>query len=736
MELYLGIVVILFGLAISDLVVGVSNDAVNFLNSAIGSRAAPRWFILIVASIGIVLGVTFSSGMMEVARKGIFHPQNFNMPELLVIFLAVMLTDIILLDLYNTFALPTSTTVSVVFELLGSSVAVSLIKIYQMNQDFSELINYINTAKALAIISGILLSIIVAFSIGVLVQFITRLIFTFDFKSRLKRYGAIWGGVALTAITYFIIIKGAKGASFITAETLTWIQTNTSTILLANFIFWALLLQIFLLFTQINILKLIVLIGTGALAMAFAANDLVNFIGVPLAGFAAFRLAVQSGGDISHANMSALSGKIHTETWILLIAGIIMVITLWLSKKARSVTRTEVNLGRQNDEGYERFGSSFLARTIVGMFISLFDGISKIMPSAIKQRIARRFDTSVLYRAAETNAPSFDLLRASVNLMVASTLISFATSLKLPLSTTYVTFMVAMGSSLSDRAWGRESAVYRVTGVITVVAGWFFTAVMAFFVSLVFAALIYFFRLPAIIGLVLVAAFLLLRSHRVHKIREEEIEKKEVQPVYQDAVSVRDEIIKNLHSYLGTVGETLQDVLQGIVDYKRKLLKKSKQRAGTIETDALDLTSDMLRLLQLTDDKNPFEPSPLLIGAIRELSRQLLALAKLTFDYVDNHHRELLEVQKIELLQLKASIPAVIKACSRAIHRMEKAESMEAIEKLRDDALSFYKKQVKRMKKGGLKTKQSMLYLEILSHIEEIANQLVELIAGCEETFS
>jgi len=734
----LGIVVILFGLAISDLIVGVSNDAVNFLNSAIGSKAAPRWFILIIASIGIILGVTFSSGMMEVARKGIFHPQNFFMPELLVIFLAVMLTDIILLDLYNTFALPTSTTVSVVFELLGSSVAVSLIKIHQMGQNTSELINYINTAKALAIISGILLSIIIAFSIGMFVQFITRLIFTFDFKSRLKRYGALWGGVALTAITYFILIKGAKGASFITAETLTWIQTHTAIILLLNFLFWALVLQIFLLFSKIDILKLIVLIGTGALAMAFAANDLVNFIGVPLAGFTAFRLASQSGGDISQADMSPLSDTVQTNTWILLVAGVIMVVTLWLSKKARSVTRTEVSLGRQNDEGYERFGSSFLARTIVGMFISFFDGISKIVPTAIKQKIARRFDTSVVYRT-DADAPSFDLLRASVNLMVASTIISFATSLKLPLSTTYVTFMVAMGSSLSDRAWGRESAVYRVTGVLTVVAGWFFTAAMAFLVSMVFATLIYFFRVPAILGLVLLAVFLLVRSHRVHKSREEKIEKKEIQAVYKDSFAARDKIIKNLESYIGDIGKNLQDVLQGIIDYKRKLLKKSKQNASTIETDALDLTSDMLKLLQLTDDKSAFEPSPMLIGSIRELSRQLLAISKLTFDYVDNHHRELLEVQKIELLQLKSQIQDSVNACIEAMHKIEKHEKIdqvEMIEKLRDDALSFYKKQVKRMKKGRLKTKQSVLYLEILSHIEEIANQLIELITGYRETFS
>ena len=355
MDLYLIIVVILFLFAISDLVVGVANDAVNFLNSAVGSKVAPRHVIMIIASLGILIGTTFSSGLMEVARKGIFNPEQFYYAEIMVIFLAVMITDVILLDTFNTFGMPTSTTVSIVFELLGSAVAVSILKIYNSTENLAELVHYINTSKALAIVSGILISVVVAFSAGAIFQFISRLIFTFDYQKRLKRYGAVWGGFALTAITYFILIKGAKGSSIISGESQEWIKTHTELIMLYNFLFWTIVLQITLWFTNFNILKPIVLIGTFALALAFAANDLVNFIGVPLAGLSAFQAAGQSS-DPSNLLMVSLTEPVETDTILLLIAGVIMVLTLWFSKKANSVTKTEVNLSRQL-EGFERFES-------------------------------------------------------------------------------------------------------------------------------------------------------------------------------------------------------------------------------------------------------------------------------------------------------------------------------------------------------------------------------------------
>ncbi len=440
---------LLFGLALSDLIVGVSNDAVNFLNSSIGSRVAPRHVIMIIASLGMLAGVTFSSGMMEVARKGIFNPQFFTMPELMTVFLAVMLTDILLLDLYNTFGLPTSTTVSIVFELLGAAVAVSLLKLYEMGDSFARVVEYINTGKALAIIFGILLSVVVAFVVGAVIQFISRIIFTFDYERRLRRYGAVWGGAGLASITYFILIKGAKGASFITPETLSWIKCHTSLILLGSFLVSALFLQILLSFTRVNILKLIVLVGTFALAMAFAANDLVNFIGVPLAGLSAYQEASATADPLT-ATMEALRQPVHGNTLILLFAGVVMVITLWISRKARSVTATTVQLGRQ-EEGFERFESTVLSQTIVRLVSALFDTIGRLFPNHGFGGRSIAASTDPTHRptpAADGAVPSFDLIRAAVNLIVASALISLATSFKLPLSTTYVTFMVAMGASL------------------------------------------------------------------------------------------------------------------------------------------------------------------------------------------------------------------------------------------------------------------------------------------------
>ena len=488
-------VIILAGLAVFDLMVGVSNDAVNFLNSSIGSRVAPRYMIMIVASLGILAGVTFSSGMMEVARKGIFHPQFFTMPELMTIFLAVMITDVLLLDLFNTFGLPTSTTVSIVFELLGAAVAVSLVKIYMAGDSYGTVGEYINTGKAILIIMGILFSVGLAFFFGVICQFITRFVFTFDYQKRLKRYGGIWGGIALSVIAYFILIKGAKGASFLTPETVSWIKTHTWTILSTSFLFFAILFQLMALFTRINVLKPIVLMGTFAIAMAFAGNDLVNFIGVPMAGMNAYGVAADTINPLT-ATMEALQKPMRANTFLLLLAGAIMVATLWMSRKSRTVTQTELSLGRQ-DEGVERFGSSIFSRVVVGMVYGAFTFTRKLMPISLIKTISSRLDPGSYNStpSAEGPVPSFDLLRASVNLIVASAIISFATSLKLPLSTTYVTFMVSMGTSLADQAWGRESAVYRVTGVMTVIGGWFFTALAAFTTALVFALLIYFVNL-------------------------------------------------------------------------------------------------------------------------------------------------------------------------------------------------------------------------------------------------
>ncbi|GAB4329461.1 MAG: hypothetical protein Kow0037_04620 [Calditrichia bacterium] len=525
----LGVAVFILALfAVFDLIVGVSNDAVNFLNSAIGSKVASRRVILMVASLGILAGVLFSSGMMEVARKGIFHPEFFTMPQLITLFLAVMFTDVILLDFFSSNGMPTSTTVSVVFELLGAAVAVSTISILHQNGNLSLLADYINTSKALLIIFGILLSVIVAFLAGALAQFLSRLLFTFDFAKRLPRYGALWGGIAMAFITYFVLVKGAKGAAFITPEMLAWIKSHTLEIIGGIGLVSAVILQI-LMFLKVNILRPIILIGTFSLAMAFAANDLVNFIGVPMAGFHAYKSAIATDNPLT-ATMEALSQKVPAETGLLLLAGLIMIVTLWFSKKARTVTKTEVDLSRQ-EEGEERFESVFLARFIVKTFINFMQGIRMIIPRPILNWFAKRMDTSAFenhHHADDKDAPSFDLIRAGVNLMVASAVISYATSHKLPLSTTYVTFMVAMGTSFADLAWGRESAVYRVTGVLTVIGGWFMTAMVAFTVAALFAVFIYYTQAFGIAVLMVIVVWAIYKNHQRHKDLTTTIEEPEI----------------------------------------------------------------------------------------------------------------------------------------------------------------------------------------------------------------
>ncbi|MBD3378056.1 inorganic phosphate transporter [candidate division KSB1 bacterium] len=739
MELYLGIVIVLAILAISDLVVGVSNDAVNFLNSAIGSKVAPRWVIMIIASVGMLLGVTFSSGMMEVARKGIFNPEKFIMPELLIIFLAVMLTDVILLDLYNTFGLPTSTTVSIVFELLGAAVAVSLLKIHAAGHSAGELINYINTAKALAIISGILASVIIAFITGSIVQFISRSIFTFDFKNRLKRYGGVWGGFALTAITYFILIKGAKGASFITPETLEWIQTHTGLILLLNFILWTLVLQALLLFTRVHILKIIVLIGCGALAMAFAANDLVNFIGVPLAGFSAFNIAGNQANPLE-ATMEAMRAPVQGKTGILLIAGIVMVVTLWLSRKARTVSKTELSLGRQ-DEGSERFESTMLSRVLVRMVMSLGEGYNKVVPESWRKKINSRFDQSKYskYEDSDTSSQqSFDLLRASVNMMVASALISLGTSLKLPLSTTYVTFMVSMGSSLADRAWGSESAVYRITGVLTVIGGWFFTAFMAFTVSCIFATLIYLFHWPAMVGLVLLAAFFLYRTHAYHSGQE-----KKEKLTYITQVSnakTADEaylgINKGLIEYVDHLMLTLENVFSSIFAEDRKGLKKARKQAKASRQQAKDLVSVLLNTttMPLSEPADELHPKVAqTVSALQETGRTIYELADACYNHVNNNHKGLIDIQKKELNEVKTKLLAFLKDSQKALKDGD-GKSLDQLiaseNKLDIDFYKLDKNQIKRIKKKESKTRQSMLYFNMLSSSEAIIDQMVRLLRG------
>jgi phosphate/sulfate permease len=734
---YLLIVGILILLAVSDLVVGVSNDAVNFLNSAIGSKAAPFKVIMTIAALGILFGATFSSGMMEVARKGIFHPEHFFLNEIMIIFLAVMLTDIILLDLFNTFALPTSTTVSIVFELLGAAVAVSLIKIGGADSEVSRMSTYINSSSALLIITGILLSVVIAFTVGMLVQYIVRVVFSFNFDNSIKYYGAIWGGVAITAITFFILIKGAKGASFMSKETVTWIRDNTMLILGASFVGWTLLLLLLRWIFRLNILKMIVLVGTFALAMAFAGNDLVNFIGVPLAGLESFRAFTGSGlAEPSQYLMNALSEPVSTPTMFLLIAGCVMVIALWTSKKARSVTATEINLGRQ-DEGYERFESSGMARGIVRVSIAVSGAFDRIVPAGVKHYLSRRFDQGEYREKKTEKGLSFDLVRASVNLVVASALISFATSLRLPLSTTYVTFMVAMGTSLADGAWGRDSAVYRVSGVVTVIGGWFFTAFCAFTFAFIVAFLIHWGGIIAILGLVALAAFILFRSFRLHRKRDAEMKKKiEISELEAEAVNGEDILkscTKSVYETLSTVSILYSNSVSGLVASKRKTVKRNIKEIKELNKEVKLLKNNIYQtVLKLREDEiESGHYYVQVLDYLRETAHCLTFISDPIFTYIDNNHPPLIKDQQNDLGELSDNINTHLSKIIQSIKNSDYDNLdniFEGQKSLIEAIVKLKKKQLKRIKNHETGTKNSELFLNTLTETKNLLLYTVNLL--------
>jgi phosphate/sulfate permease len=739
-ELFFLAVILLAGFAALDLMVGVSNDAVNFLNSSLGSRAAPRRVILAVAALGILAGVTFSGGMMEVARKGIFHPSLFTMPELITIFLAVMLTDIILLDLFNTFGLPTSTTVSIVFELLGAAVVVATLKIIQAGEAATDLAEYINAGNALLIIGGILLSIVVAFVCGSLVQFLTRLVFTFDYAKRLKRYGAIWGGIALASITYFILVKGAKGATFITPERADWIASHAAVILLGIFVVSAIILQL-LLFLGANILRPIVLIGTFALAMAFAANDLVNFIGVPMAGYHAYEAALASESPLE-VTMEALDAKVQAETVFLLLAGIIMVITLWTSKKARTVTETEIGLGQQ-DEGIERFESTFLSRAIVRMMVGLFGTAKLLIPHSLREAAAKRLDTS-FYEATidETNRPSFDMLRAGVNLMVASAVISYATSYKLPLSTTYVTFMVAMGTSFADQAWGRESAVYRITGVLTVVGGWFMTAITAFSVSALFAVVIYYTEAYGVVGLLGFSALVIWKNHHRHKQRASSAEMEKI--FHLETVTSIPEAVSTTFGHtaylLREIRDSIDAALEALFDLNEYTLRAEKTRAEKIQRWANIIVANIfkaMRLLQRHDVRLSYKYGQT-IRRIQKLADGHRDIVLRAYVHVSNHHKGLLDIQVEELRKVGAILHQILSEVEATFDKKQTADFDGAAAKdrqLRELAQRLHEDQMERIRDGSSKTRLTILFYAVIGNAMMLSKQNLKLLEIFRESF-
>lgn len=744
---YLILVIVLFALAISDLVVGVSNDAVNFLNSAIGAKAAPFKIIMLVAALGVLVGATFSSGLMEVARKGIFNPDLFFFNEIMIIFLAVMITDVILLDAFNTFGLPTSTTVSIVFELLGAAVAISIMKIYAPVQEIAgtaleglSLGDYINSSNAMMIIFGILLSVVVAFSVGAFVQYIARLMFSFNYKKNLKYFGALWGGLSLTAITYFMLIKGAKGASFMGGETKAWINDNSLWIVLFSFIGWFVFFQILsMAYKKLNILKIIVLVGTFSLAMAFAGNDLVNFIGVPLAGYESYLEFMRQGGETENFFMSALSGKIQTNTYLLLAAGLIMVITLYKSKKARAVVETSLDLSRQN-EGDERFNSSLMARVLVRQTRAAAKGVNYIIPKGVRNTLEDRFDFEKVKEAnieqQKKDAVSFDMIRASVNLVVASILIAFGTSLKLPLSTTYVTFMVVMGTSLADGAWGRESAVYRVTGVLSVIGGWFFTAFSAFTVAFILAMIIYFGEMPAVIGLLVVALFVVMRTHLLYKKREAKKEASKNSAETEEVISAGNIIDKcaiTVSEILEDVPITFFSVLKGLANEDLKKLRKRSKEVSVLNKKAKYLKDN----LHLTIDKleeDSIETGHYYVQVLdflREITRSVLFITKTATTHVDNNHKGLLPEQVEELNKLNIKVSEMYEEILTYIRENRYTDIESSLEKqaeLLKMIEQINKKQIKRIKNGEAGTKNSLMYLGILGEMKNILFYTINLL--------
>ena len=726
---YIVIIVALFLLAISDLIVGVSNDAVNFLNSAVGSKATSTKVIFAVAALGIVIGCTFSSGMMEVARKGIFNPQHFYFSEIILLFLAVMVTDVLLLDAFNSFGMPTSTTVSIVFELLGAAVALSLIKIYT-GSDGLELYDYINSDKALGIISGILMSVVIAFTAGAIVQYLSRLLFSFAPTSRLKYIGALWGGLAITAITYFMLVKGAKGASFMTADIMNWINGNTLLILGASFLFWVSVLQLVIIFTKVNILKIIVIVGTFSLAMAFAGNDLVNFIGVPLAGYNSYQIWVESGVGPDALLMSQLAGKVPTPTTLLLIAGIIMTITLWTSKKAKKVLQTSLDLGRQ-DEGAERFESYAVSRSLVRNASRVNKFIEKALPKKVRKGISRQFDETPFKKeqiALGEEAPVFDLLRAAVTLVVASVLIAIGTNLTLPLSTTYVTFMVFMGTSLADGAWGRESAVYRVSGVLSVIGGWFFTAFSAFSIAFIFANIFYFGGTVAIVIVLLIAGVIIYRSHRFHDQRLEE--QLAFEKSLGDPTTNQDEIINRCTSYMEKIfnglDETLTANIKGLEKEDLSLLKKNYKSFKKIEKRTEKIKNQTAETVQEMEgvETEAIHLQILITDYLNDMVKDVRDLLKPSLDHIDNNHKPLIPVQIEELRDLQHLLHLTM-TDTKSVYTKRQPDlipvSKEVIGEFLAKSMASRKNQIKRIKNQEIGTNNSLLYFNYLSGLRNIA---------------
>ena len=738
---YLFLIIFLFVLAVFDLSVGVSNDAVNFMNSAIGSKAASFKVIMVIAAIGIFVGASLSNGMMDIARHGIYQPQHFYFSEIMCILLAVMLTDVVLLDIFNSLGMPTSTTVSLVFELLGGTVAISLIKIANSNGAL-QLGDLLNTDKAFTVILAIFLSVAIAFFFGAIVQYISRLIFTFNYKKHMNYFIGLFGGLAATSILYFMLIKGLKESSFMEGDLKTMIYSNTDTIVWGALIFFTLLMQV-LHWLKVNVFKVVILLGTFALALAFAGNDLVNFIGVPLAGYTSYMDLMAQGGTTTTDTflMESLLEPAKTPWYFLVGSGLVMVIALATSKKAQAVIKTSVDLARQSD-GNENFGTSPVARVLVRTCNNASNTILSVVPLRVKDWIDSRFNNNEII--LEDKA-SFDLVRASVNVVLSGLLIALGTSLKLPLSTTYVAFMVAMGSSLADRAWGRESAVYRITGVLSVIGGWFITAGAAFTICFLVALLIHVGGIAAMAAMVGLAIYMLIRNQILYKKKmKKEAMQEEVDSTIsklretkdkREALSLfrehsRDELCDVLNfasdtfnrSVHGFMDENLRELrkVMSAIEEKKSYLKQVK-RVGTLGVTQLEHDIAIDKGLYYYQG-NDFASE--IVFSIRRLTEP-------GKEHVDNHFSPLCEVQKEDFGKMTDEIVSFLNRSSVMIesndyHRMDDliAESVDLTAKL----TLLKKEELKRIQGQSGSTKVSMVYLNMVQEAQNVVSFTANLL--------
>ena len=735
-NIYFLMLVTLALLAIVDIVVGVSNDAINFLNSAIGSKVLSFRTIMIVSSIGIFIGAVYSSGMMEVARKGIFNPGEFYFDEIMIIFLAVIMTDILLLDFFNTLGLPTSTTVSIVFNLLGAAIVMSLIKIAENNESVLDLANYINTEKATMIIGGILLSVLIAFSVGVIVQWISRLIFSFQYEKKIKSFGFVFGGIALTAITYFIFIKGLKGSPYY-KDLISYIGDNDIFILIISIILFSLFSYVFEFLTKKSVLIVVIAAGTFGLALAFAGNDLVNFIGVSMAAYHSYEAWVVSGIDASLFSMEVLDKKVPAEPFLLFLAGGIMVLTLWFSKKATTVLETTISLSRQR-ETHEKFNPNFLSRTLVSSSSWISSKVFNVLPNVVQNKIELSFNQvqgKVLTKDQSIDAPAFDMIRASVNLMVAGILISIATSMKLPLSTTYVTFMVAMGTSLSDKAWGRESAVYRVAGVLNVIGGWFLTAFGALVASGIVVFLMNWNKEIMIPIMLIITVSILVRNFLYHKriqntkIDPDSLKKSESKTVQGIISESSDNIIK----VLKRSEKIYSTVVNGLTKEDSEELKRTKKGVKKLNSEIEDLRDNIFYFIKNLDETSVRGSNfyIIILADLTDIAESLDYISKKSFKHVNNQHKKLRFNQLKDLKEINESFNNLLNQIVE-VFKDQRFETislvMSQLVQLRNNINERINEQISLTRKEALSPKNTSLYFNLLLETKDLLKSILNLI--------